>query len=80
MNPIWNSHQLSQTEESSLFSITGSVGIVYQNPQNSRELKDNLAMDLYSSQIQGEYATLSSTFSKEMPKQLNKLLKAYYFL
>jgi hypothetical protein len=37
-------------------------------------------MDLYYARMHEEYATRSHTYTNDMPKTFNKLMKAYYFL
>ena len=37
-------------------------------------------MDLYYARMRDDYAARSHSYSKDMPKSFNKLMKAYYFL
>jgi hypothetical protein len=54
--------------------------IIYSNPPNSGEVKDDAMMDLYYSRMREEYAARSHTYVKGCPKSFDKLMQAYKFL
>ncbi len=61
-------------------AVNKFAGIVYSNPPNSGEVKDDALMDLYYSRMREEYAARSHTYVKGCPKSFHKLMQAYKFL
>lgn len=55
-------------------SIQQFVRIIYNNPPNFGDVRDDSLMDL------NFHASRSHMYSKDMPKTFNKLMKAYFFL
>lgn len=80
---------MKQTKEFNHFVTVGMLstpatqkfaGIIYQNPPNFSNVKDDVKMDLYYSQMGDEYTLCAHTYVKDMQKTFSKLMKAYYFL
>ena len=58
-------------------AIQKFAGIIYNNPPTSGEVRDYSLMDLYA-RMHEEYTARSHTYTKDMLKIFNKLMKAYY--
>ena len=61
-------------------AVNNFAGIIYSNPPNSGEVKDDALMDLYYSRMREEYAARSHTYVKDCPKSFLKLMPTYKFL